>query len=87
MASITIRNLDDALKATLRVRAARHGRSMEDEVRHILREALTPEPVSERNLVERIRTRFAAHPKAGPPTHAPPAADVHGRAVHAACGR
>ena len=60
MASITIRNLDDALKATLRVRAARHGRSMEDEVRNILRDALTPEPVSELNLVERIRTRFAA---------------------------
>lgn len=60
MASITIRNLDDALKATLRIRAARHGRSMEDEVRNILRDALTPAPVSERNLVERIRTRFAA---------------------------
>lgn len=40
MASITIRNLDDDLKAELRVRAARNGRSMEEEARVILREAL-----------------------------------------------
>jgi plasmid stability protein len=40
MASITIRNLDDDLKARLRVVAASHGRSMEEEVRVILSEAL-----------------------------------------------
>jgi plasmid stability protein len=40
MASMTIRNLDDRLKARLRVRAAAHGRSMEDEARDILRSAL-----------------------------------------------
>src|ERR1700674_2557849 len=40
MASITIRNLEDGLKSKLRVRAARHGRSMEDEARHILRSGL-----------------------------------------------
>jgi phosphopantothenoylcysteine decarboxylase/phosphopantothenate--cysteine ligase len=39
MASITIRQLDDDLKQRLRLRAARNGRSMEDEVRTILREA------------------------------------------------
>jgi phosphopantothenoylcysteine decarboxylase/phosphopantothenate--cysteine ligase len=39
MASLTVRQLDDKLKARLRLRAARHGRSMEDEVRVILREA------------------------------------------------
>src|SRR5712672_1518811 len=39
MASITIRQLDDDLKKRLRLRAARHGRSMEDEVRTILRGA------------------------------------------------
>ena len=39
MASLTVRQLDDALKRLLRLRAARHGRSMEDEVRVILREA------------------------------------------------
>jgi phosphopantothenoylcysteine decarboxylase / phosphopantothenate---cysteine ligase len=43
MASITIRQLDDALKKRLRLRAARHGRSMEDEVRTILRDAATRE--------------------------------------------
>jgi len=39
MASITIRQLDDALKQRLRLRAARNGRSMEDEARTILRTA------------------------------------------------
>ena len=39
MASLTVRQLDDTLKRLLRLRAARHGRSMEDEVRVILREA------------------------------------------------
>lgn len=39
MGSLTVRQLDDALKKLLRLRAARHGRSMEDEVRVILREA------------------------------------------------
>ncbi len=39
MASLTVRQLDDALKKQLRLRAARHGRSMEDEVRVILRQA------------------------------------------------
>jgi plasmid stability protein len=37
VASITIRNFDDALKSRLRVQAAIHGRSMEDEARDILR--------------------------------------------------
>src|ERR1700693_3145367 len=39
MASLTVRQLDDKLKKLLRLRAARHGRSMEDEVRVILKEA------------------------------------------------
>jgi phosphopantothenoylcysteine decarboxylase/phosphopantothenate--cysteine ligase len=39
MASLTVRQLDERLKKLLRLRAARHGRSMEDEVRSILREA------------------------------------------------
>ena len=39
MASITIRNLDDNVKTRLRVRAAEHHRSMEEEVRIILRDA------------------------------------------------
>ena len=40
MASITIRNLDDEVKTRLRVRAAGNGRSMEEEARLILREAV-----------------------------------------------
>ncbi len=40
MASLTVRKLEEALKAELRLRAARHGRSVEDEVRSILRDAV-----------------------------------------------
>jgi phosphopantothenoylcysteine decarboxylase / phosphopantothenate---cysteine ligase len=42
MASLTIRKLDDAIRDELRLRAARNGRSVEDEVRVILREASQP---------------------------------------------
>ncbi len=55
MASITIRRLEDALKSRLRVRAARHGRSMEEEAREILRAGLKPEPASTLNFAESIR--------------------------------
>lgn len=58
MATMTIRNIDDQLKARLRVRAAIHGRSMEDEARDILRAALSVEPVRGRILVEAIRARI-----------------------------
>lgn len=60
MASITIRNLEDSIKARLRVRAASHGRSMEDEARTILRAALGKEEAAGENLVQRIRARFAS---------------------------
>ncbi|BAC89618.1 FitA-like ribbon-helix-helix domain-containing protein [Gloeobacter violaceus] len=59
MASITIRNLDEPLKERLRVRAAQHGRSMEDEARDILRTALAEERASPCDLAEAIRRRFA----------------------------
>ena len=58
MASITIRNLDDKLKQQLRVRAAEHGRSMEEEAREILREVVgngTPP----RDLAAAIRKRVS----------------------------
>ncbi|WP_454872080.1 FitA-like ribbon-helix-helix domain-containing protein [Paraburkholderia xenovorans] len=59
MASMTIRNIDDQLKARLRVQAAQHGRSMEDEARDILRAALSTESVDRyRNLAESIRSRI-----------------------------
>ena len=40
MASITIRNLEDDVKRRLRIRAAEHGRSMEEEAREILRQVV-----------------------------------------------
>jgi antitoxin FitA len=59
VATLTIRDLDDELRAQLRVRAAQHGRSMEAEVRAILREALTKTPPPTR-LGSQIRQRFAS---------------------------
>jgi antitoxin FitA len=60
MSSITIRNLDPAIKERLRVRAAERGHSMEAEARRILQTALIvyPRPPG-RNLYERIHARFA----------------------------
>ena len=58
MASITIRNLDEDVKTRLRVRAAGNGRSMEEEARLILRDAVGHKPGS-RNLAEAIRARIA----------------------------
>ncbi len=59
-ASITIRNLDPALKERLRVRAAQHGQSMEAEARGILQTALTPQGTPPmRHLYDRVRARFA----------------------------
>ena len=59
MATLTIRNLEDELKARLRVEAAQHGRSMEEEVRSILRQVLN-KPPSARGLGSRIHQRFSA---------------------------
>ncbi len=58
MASMTIRNLGDDVKHRLRIQAAEHGHSMEEEARLILRAALT-EPAPPANLVRAIRARFA----------------------------
>jgi len=60
MASITIRNLDDDLKSRLRVRAAHHGRSMEDEARAILRSVLATGRDTGGNLAASIHRRFTA---------------------------
>lgn len=59
MATLTIRNIDDALKRRLRLRAAERGRSMEEEVREILRMTLGPSP-SPSDLGQSIHNRFAA---------------------------
>ena len=59
MAAVSIRNLDQRVKERLRVRAARHGRSMEAEMRAILTEAVT-EPEEADGLFRALADRFAA---------------------------
>ena len=58
MASITIRNLEDDVKARLRRRAAGNGRSMEEEVRLILTEAVDREAVPAKGLGTAIHELF-----------------------------
>lgn len=55
MASITIRRLDDAVKARLRMRAAVHGRSMEEEAREILKAGLSTQRAPKLSFAESIR--------------------------------
>jgi plasmid stability protein len=58
MATLTILNLDPTIEERLRLRAARNGRSVEDELRCILRATLGKERNPEVNLAEAIRRRF-----------------------------
>jgi antitoxin FitA len=58
MAQLLVRNLDDDVKARLRVLAAEHGRSMEEEVREILRQAVEAEQ-HKSGLGTRIAALFA----------------------------
>ena len=58
MASITIRNLDDEVKGALQIRAAKNRRSMSEEVRQILRAAVSATNVTE-NLDDAIHRRFS----------------------------
>ena len=57
MAQFVVRHLEDDVAATLKRRARRHGRSMEDEVRHILRNA-AKEHRGVRKLGSRMAARF-----------------------------
>ena len=50
MASLVVRNIDESIKTRLRIRAAEHGHSMEEEVRHILKDAVDRDPP--RNLAD-----------------------------------
>jgi plasmid stability protein len=59
MATLTIRDLDPSVKERLRIRAAESGRSMEEEVRVILRQATVKDSNPEIGLAEAIRRRFA----------------------------
>ena len=58
MAALSIRDLDDSVKRRLQLRAARHGRSMEAEVRAILTEAVR-EPADSAGLFTTLLDRFA----------------------------
>jgi plasmid stability protein len=61
MASVTIRNLEEGVKSRLRIRAAEHGRSMEEEARAILAHAVDEKKKkSSVGLATAIRRRFAA---------------------------
>jgi plasmid stability protein len=59
MAQFIVRDLEDDVKTRLKRRAAHHGRSMEEEVRHILRNAVKEENKSPSRLGSRIASRFA----------------------------
>ena len=59
MASMTIRNLEDRVKTRLRIQAAEHGRSMEEEAREILANALAAEAKQTVGIGTAIRRRFA----------------------------
>ena len=58
MAALSIRDLDDSVREKLRLRAARHGQSMEAEIRSILTDAVTEEP-PESDLFTALTARFA----------------------------
>ena len=58
MASITIRNLDDDVKTKLRMQAAGNGRSMEEEARLILAEAVAREAAPAKGLGTAIHELF-----------------------------
>jgi plasmid stability protein len=59
MAQLVVRNLDDEVKAKLQRRARRHGRSTEEEVRDILRNAVREDGAPPPPLGSRLRARFA----------------------------
>lgn len=58
MAQVIVRQLEDDVKASLKRRAARHGRSMEEEVREILRNATRDEARTVARLGTQIAARF-----------------------------
>lgn len=58
MAQFIVRNLEDDVKTRLKRRAQRHGRSVEEEVRHILRNAVREENRAVSKLGSRIAARF-----------------------------
>jgi len=59
MAQILVRNLEDQIKGRLQDRAKRHGRSMEEEAREILRNALREEEAPKRGLGSEMVALFS----------------------------
>jgi plasmid stability protein len=78
VAQFVVRNLEEDVKTRLKRRAVRHGRSMEDEVRHILRNAAKADPRVAIGLGSRIAARFK---KAGLDADLP---EWHGQAPRSA---
>jgi plasmid stability protein len=74
MSSIIVRNIEARLKAQLRVRAARHDRSMEEEVRVILRNAVAGGEETSTSLASAITARF--EPLGGVELELPPRAPM-----------
>jgi plasmid stability protein len=58
MAQLVVRNVEETVKSRLKRRASRHGRSMEEEVRDILRDAVKGEEISAGGLGSAIASRF-----------------------------
>ncbi len=84
MATLTIRNVDDETKQTLRLRAARHGKSLEEEIRGILRKSAREDERQRRheNLYDAIRELVEPHggfdlqiPERTRPSREPPSFD------------
>ena len=79
MAAVSVRDLDESVRERLRVRAARHGRSMEAEIRAILTDAVTP-PTDSNGLAQTLLARFGdlggVELELPPRTEAPRAADL-----------
>jgi plasmid stability protein len=59
MAQVIVRNIEEGVKASLKARASEHGWSMEEEVRQILRRAVSMEDRVRPKLGSRIAARFA----------------------------
>ena len=78
MAQFIVRDLEDDVKARLKRRAAHHGRSMEEEVRHILRNVVKEENKRVPRLGSRIAARFK---KVGLTTELP---ELHGQPARSA---
>ena len=78
MAQFVVRHLEEDVKARLKRRAANNGRSMEEEIRHILRDAVKKENSRVAKLGSRIAARFA---KAGLATDLP---ELRGQTVQSA---